>query len=140
MLAPSAMTGVGDPGRFDLPISRSGRLFGRRSNGRITSGPIPPERLWRDQGKVSEGRELLAPVYAWLTEGFDTRDLKEAKALLARAVVKSALAPLTRPGLPCAHFSRSTLSAFHTFQSDAQRNQRYLVVMRRRAAKTGRRR
>jgi predicted ATPase len=39
-------------------------------------------RLWRDQGKVSEARELLAPVYAWFTEGFDTRDLKEAKALL----------------------------------------------------------
>ena len=39
-------------------------------------------RLWRDQGKVSEARELLAPVYGWFTEGFDTRDLKEAKGLL----------------------------------------------------------
>jgi predicted ATPase len=39
-------------------------------------------RLWRDQGKVSQARELLAPVYGWFTEGFDTRDLKEAKALL----------------------------------------------------------
>jgi hypothetical protein len=39
-------------------------------------------RLWRDQGKVQQARELLAPVYAWFTEGFDTRDLKEAKALL----------------------------------------------------------
>ena len=39
-------------------------------------------RLWRDQGKVSEARELLAPVYGWFTEGFDTRDLKEAKTLL----------------------------------------------------------
>jgi class 3 adenylate cyclase/predicted ATPase len=39
-------------------------------------------RLWRDQGKVSEARELLAPVYGWFTEGFGTRDLKEAKALL----------------------------------------------------------
>jgi class 3 adenylate cyclase/predicted ATPase len=39
-------------------------------------------RLWRDQGKVSEARELLAPVYGWFTEGFETRDLKEAKALL----------------------------------------------------------
>jgi hypothetical protein len=39
-------------------------------------------RLWRDQGKVSEARELLAPVYGWFTEGFDTLDLKEAKALL----------------------------------------------------------
>jgi predicted ATPase len=39
-------------------------------------------RLWRDQGKWREARELLAPVYGWFTEGFDTRDLKEAKALL----------------------------------------------------------
>ena len=37
-------------------------------------------RLWRDQGKRDEARELLAPVYGWFTEGFDTRDLKEAKA------------------------------------------------------------
>jgi predicted ATPase len=37
-------------------------------------------RLWRDQGKVQQARELLAPVYGWFTEGFDTRDLKEAKA------------------------------------------------------------
>jgi class 3 adenylate cyclase/predicted ATPase len=39
-------------------------------------------RLWRDQGKRDEARELLAPVYGWFTEGFDTRALKEAKALL----------------------------------------------------------
>ncbi len=39
-------------------------------------------RLWRDQGKRDEARELLAPVYGWFTEGFETRDLKEAKALL----------------------------------------------------------
>jgi predicted ATPase len=39
-------------------------------------------RLWRDQGKRDEARALLAPVYGWVTEGFDTLDLKEAKALL----------------------------------------------------------
>jgi predicted ATPase len=39
-------------------------------------------RLRRDQGKVQQARELLAPVYRWFTEGFETRDLKEAKALL----------------------------------------------------------
>jgi tetratricopeptide (TPR) repeat protein len=39
-------------------------------------------RLWRDQGKRDEARQLLAPVYGWFTEGFDTRDLKDAKALL----------------------------------------------------------
>jgi predicted ATPase len=41
-------------------------------------------RLWRDQGKTVEARELLALVYGWFTEGFDTRDLKEAKALLEK--------------------------------------------------------
>jgi predicted ATPase len=39
-------------------------------------------RLLRDRGKRDEARDLLAPVYGWFTEGFDTRDLKEAKALL----------------------------------------------------------
>jgi len=39
-------------------------------------------RLWSDQGKPQQARDLLAPVYGWFTEGFDTLDLKEAKALL----------------------------------------------------------
>jgi predicted ATPase len=39
-------------------------------------------RLWRDQGKRDEARDLLAPVYGWFTEGFDTLDLKDAKVLL----------------------------------------------------------
>ena len=41
-------------------------------------------RLWRDQGKREQARDLLAPVYGWFTEGFDTLDLKEAKALARR--------------------------------------------------------
>jgi predicted ATPase len=39
-------------------------------------------RLWQQQGKRAEARELLAPVYGWFTEGFETADLQEAKALL----------------------------------------------------------
>jgi predicted ATPase len=39
-------------------------------------------RLWRDQGKPQQARELLAPVYGWFTEGFEARDLNDAKALL----------------------------------------------------------
>ena len=39
-------------------------------------------RLWCEQGKRTEARDLLAPMYSWFTEGFDTPDLKEAKALL----------------------------------------------------------
>jgi predicted ATPase len=40
-------------------------------------------RLWQCQGKRAEAHELLAPIYGWFTEGFDTADLQEAKALLA---------------------------------------------------------
>jgi predicted ATPase len=49
-----------------------------------TKSRMPPNKIsaWCDQGKQDEARELLAPVYGWFTEGFDTRDLKEAKALL----------------------------------------------------------
>ena len=39
-------------------------------------------RLWADRGKRDQARDLLAPVYGWFTEGFDTLDLKQAKALL----------------------------------------------------------
>ena len=40
-------------------------------------------RLWQQQDKHVEARELLAPIYGWFTEGFDTADLQDAKALLA---------------------------------------------------------
>jgi len=43
-------------------------------------------RLWRDQGRGAEARDLLAPIYGWFTDGFDTPDLKEAKALLDELV------------------------------------------------------
>ena len=41
-------------------------------------------QLWQQQGKTEEARELLAPVYDWFTEGFDTADLQDAKALLEK--------------------------------------------------------
>jgi predicted ATPase len=40
------------------------------------------DRLWQHQGKRVEAHELLAPIYGWCTEGFDTADLQEAQALL----------------------------------------------------------
>ena len=43
-------------------------------------------RLWQRQGKRDAARDLLAPVYAWFTEGFTTRDLMDAKALLGKLV------------------------------------------------------
>jgi tetratricopeptide (TPR) repeat protein len=54
---------------------QSAKLFELRASTRIAG-------VWRDQGKRDEARELLAPVYGWFTEGHDTLDLKEAKALL----------------------------------------------------------
>jgi hypothetical protein len=39
-------------------------------------------RLWQTQGKPAEARQMLAEIYAWFTEGFDTPDLQEAKTLL----------------------------------------------------------
>ena len=39
-------------------------------------------RLWQQQGKHTAARELLVPIYSWFTEGFDTADLQEARALL----------------------------------------------------------
>ena len=43
-------------------------------------------QLWRDEGKPQQARELIAPVYGWFTQGFDTLDLKDAKALLDELV------------------------------------------------------
>jgi predicted ATPase len=60
----------------------AGDLLGRIKALRVKRAAMSMARLWRDQGKRDEARELLAPVYGWFTEGFDTRDLKEAKALL----------------------------------------------------------
>ena len=50
-------------------------------------------QLMRDQGQVGKAHELLAPVYAWFTEGFGTKDLKEAKALLEELETAGTLAP-----------------------------------------------
>jgi predicted ATPase len=41
-------------------------------------------QLWQQQGKAQEARQMLAQIYDWFTEGFDTGDLKEARALLER--------------------------------------------------------
>jgi tetratricopeptide (TPR) repeat protein len=63
---------------------RQGLDIARRQGARFYElrAAMSMARVWRDQGKPEEARELLAPVYGWFTEGFETRDLKEAKALL----------------------------------------------------------
>jgi predicted ATPase len=50
----------------------------------------------RDQGRVVEAHELLAPIYGWFTEGFATKDLQEAKALLEELEAADALVPAAR--------------------------------------------
>jgi hypothetical protein len=54
--------------------------------GGMGQSPAISAALWRYPGKVRRARELLAPVYGWFTAGFDTLDLKEAKALLEELV------------------------------------------------------
>ena len=56
--------------------------FGQQAKSWQLRAAMSMARLWRDLGKRKEARELLALVYGWFTEGFDTLDLKEAKALL----------------------------------------------------------
>jgi hypothetical protein len=59
-----------------LPKCTDSVAIGARADAAAARSRLP------DQGKQDEARELLAPVYGWFTEGFDTLDLKEAKALL----------------------------------------------------------
>jgi predicted ATPase len=55
---------------------------GQQANSWELRAAMSMARLWRDQGRRAEAHDLLAPIYGWFTEGFNTRDLKEAKALL----------------------------------------------------------
>ena len=64
------------------PASRLARHVFDATGISVEVATMSMARLWRDQGKPQQARELLAPVYGWFTEGFDTLDLKEAKALL----------------------------------------------------------
>ena len=63
---------------------RDGIALAQRQDGKLFElrAATSLARLWCDQGKHADARELLAPVYGWFTEGFDTADLKDAKALL----------------------------------------------------------
>ena len=67
---------------FHVPSSSASNWLGQGAVPPETSAATSLARLRHDQGKRDEARDLLAPVYGWFTEGFDTADLKEAKALL----------------------------------------------------------
>ena len=74
---------VGDPMAAEVSFRQAIAVAGRqKAKLWELRAAMSMARLWRDQGKRDEARDLLAPVYGWFTEGFDTRDLKEAKALL----------------------------------------------------------
>jgi len=60
---------------LSVAVDQEAKLWELRAAGSLA-------RLRRDQGRHTEARDLLAPVYGWFTEGFDTPDLKEARALL----------------------------------------------------------
>jgi predicted ATPase len=60
---------------IDIAHSQAAKLFELRAAASLA-------RLWRDQGRCAEARDLLGPIYDWFTEGFDSPDLKAAKALL----------------------------------------------------------
>jgi predicted ATPase len=72
----------GRPGEVWGCESGNDRLVTQSSKSWELRAAMSMARLWRDQDKSQQARELLAPVYGWFTEGFDTLDLKEAKALL----------------------------------------------------------
>jgi len=77
---PAGFAGESGSGSVFRACAQSGACAARKVLG--TARRNEWARLWRDQGKSDEARDLLAPVYGWFTEGFDTLDLKEAKALL----------------------------------------------------------
>ena len=74
------MSGLDD----GLQIRRPGGLVARTQKARLFElrAASSLARLWRDQGRREEARTPLEPVYGWFTEGFDTLDLKDARALL----------------------------------------------------------
>ncbi|MER9256603.1 AAA family ATPase [Mesorhizobium sp. M0598] len=79
----TALPDGGRPGEASAAF-QSAIQIGRRQSAKFWElrAATSLARLWRDEGKHADARDLLAPVYAWFTEGFETPDLKEARALL----------------------------------------------------------
>ena len=65
-----------------MPPTRAGRRPAQEARLWELRAATSLARLWRDQGRAAEAHDLLAPVYGWFTEGFDTPDLRDAKVLL----------------------------------------------------------
>jgi predicted ATPase len=77
------LAGAGTVSKVEAAIEK-GIDVARRQNAKSWElrGAMSLARLWAGQGRRAEARDVLAPVYGWFTEGLDTQDLKEAKALL----------------------------------------------------------
>jgi len=78
-----ALSGLNQPDEGQHAVEQAMRIArSRQAKGYELRAAMSMARLWRDQGKRTEARNLLTPIYGWFTEGFDTLDLKRAKALL----------------------------------------------------------
>jgi hypothetical protein len=92
-------------GRRGARLHRLARL-GTAATGKVLGAAHLYARWMRDQGRVREAYDLLAPVYAWFTEGFATKDLKDAKPLLEELETTAALAArVARLSLPLCSIS-----------------------------------
>ena len=78
----SIASGASAPAPTRDAASRGGSLVAARPGRRGVRAAMSLSRLWQQQGKRAKAHALLAPIYAWFTEGFDTADLQEAKTLL----------------------------------------------------------
>src|SRR5262249_40831715 len=82
---PSRLAGAEQPGSAEAETCfQQARPLAHRQQAKSLElrAAMSLAQLWQQQGKRAEARELLAPIYGWFTEGFDTADLQEAKALL----------------------------------------------------------
>ena len=66
----------------EIPLVHHSQRLGQQAKSYELRAALSLSRLWQQQGKRAEARELLAPIYSWFTEGFDTPDLQEARVLL----------------------------------------------------------
>ena len=82
-----ALGGLNRPERAETAFQEALRMARRQqARGYELRAATSLARLWGEQGRRAEARDLLAPVYAWFTEGFNTADLKGAKTLLDELV------------------------------------------------------
>jgi predicted ATPase len=81
MASPAFLTPDGEGKRVFVKVYDVAARIAAEAQDRLRAA-MSLARLWQQQGKRAEAYELLAPIYGWFTEGFDTADLQEAKALL----------------------------------------------------------